>query len=170
MLPLSAVSLLPVAPCGLPLALGCRRLWRLGYRSTAWTAGIVLGVVTVAASLVAGLLGPIAIAIYAVILSLPVWAAGWWLNRRPIVWSLLHCACGQSGPGLPVHSEPGVEPVAESLCVLESQGDEGGGDAPAHPVDDEPYLLRLVPRDRRPGRRRSRGSWIACAQSWIDLP
>ena len=83
MLPLSAVALLPVTPCGLPLALGCRRLWRLGYRSTAWTAGVVLGVVTVAASLVAGLLGPIAIAIYAVILSLPVWAAGWWLNRRP---------------------------------------------------------------------------------------
>ena len=82
MLPLSAVALLPVAPCGLPLALGCRRLWRLGYRSTAWTAAIVLGVVTVAASLVAGLLGPIAIAVYAVILSLPVWVAGWWLNRR----------------------------------------------------------------------------------------
>ena len=83
MLPSSAASLLPVAPCGLPLALGCRRLWRLGYRSTAWTAGIVLGVVTVAASLVAGLLGPLAIAVYAVILSLPVWVAGWWLNRRP---------------------------------------------------------------------------------------
>ena len=76
------VSLAPVAPCGLPLALACRRLWRLGYRSTAWTAGVVLGVVTVAASLVAGLLGPIAIAAYAVILSLPVWVAGWWLNRR----------------------------------------------------------------------------------------
>ena len=82
MLPLSAVALLPVAPCGLPLALGCRRLWRLGYPRTAWTAGVVLGVVTVAASLVAGLLGPLAIAIYAVILSLPVWVAGWWLNRR----------------------------------------------------------------------------------------
>ena len=82
MLPLSAVALLPVAPCGLPLALACRRLWRLGYRRAAWTAGVVLGVVTVAASLVAGLLGPIAIAIYAVILSLPVWVAGWWLTRR----------------------------------------------------------------------------------------
>ena len=81
MLPLSAVALLPVAPCGLPLALGCQRLWRLGYRRTAWTAGVVLGVVTVAASLVAGLLGPLAIAVYAVILSLPVWVAGWWLNR-----------------------------------------------------------------------------------------
>ena len=82
MLTASAASLAPVAPCGLPLALGCRRLWRLGYRSTAWTAGVVLGAVTAAASLVAGLLGPLAIAVYAVILSLPVWVTGWWLNRR----------------------------------------------------------------------------------------
>ena len=75
-------SLVPVAPCGLSLALGCRRLWRQGYRRTAWTAGVGLGAVTVAASLVAGLLGPIAIALYAVTLSLPVWAAWWWLERR----------------------------------------------------------------------------------------
>ena len=79
---MSAGSLVPVAPCGLPLALGCRRLWRLGYRRTAWTAGVGLGAVTVAASLVAGLLGPIAIALYAVTLSLPVWASSWWLKRR----------------------------------------------------------------------------------------
>ena len=82
MLPASAVTLLPVAPCGLPLALACRRMWRLGHPLLAWTAGVVLGVVTVAASLVAGLLGPIAIAVYAVILSLPVRVAVWWLNRR----------------------------------------------------------------------------------------
>ena len=77
-----AGSLVPVAPCGLPLALGCRRLWRLGYRRAAWTAGTGLGAVTVAASLVAGLLGPVAIAVYAAVLSLPVWAAWWWLKRR----------------------------------------------------------------------------------------
>ena len=77
-----AGSLVAVAPCGLPLALGCRRLWRLGYRRAAWTAGIGLGAVTVAASLVAGLLGPVAIAVYAAVLSLPVWAAWWWLKRR----------------------------------------------------------------------------------------
>ena len=75
-------SLVFVAPCGLPLALGCRRLWRLGYRRAAWWAGIGLGAVTVAASLVAGLLGPIAIAVYAAVLSLPVWIAWWWLVRR----------------------------------------------------------------------------------------
>ena len=79
---MAAGSLVPVAPCGLPLALGCRRLWRLGYRRAAWTAGVGLGAVTVAASLVAGLLGPIAIAVYAVTLSLPVWASSWWLKRR----------------------------------------------------------------------------------------
>ena len=81
-MPMAMVSLIPVAPCGLPLALGCRRLWRLGYRRDAWTAGILLGVFTLATTLVGGLLGPIAIALFAVILSLPVWAAAWWLARR----------------------------------------------------------------------------------------
>ena len=80
--PAMAASLLPVAPCGLPLALGCRRLWWLGYRRGAWMAGIVLGAVTVAASVVAGLLGPVAIALYAVVLSVPVWIAWHWLVRR----------------------------------------------------------------------------------------
>ena len=79
---MAAASLAVLAPCGLPLALGCRRLWRLRYRRAAWLAGIGLGAVTVAASLVAGLLGPVAIAIYAVVLSLPVWATWWWLVRR----------------------------------------------------------------------------------------
>ena len=59
----AAGSLVLVAPCGLPLALGCRRLWRLRYRRAAWAAGIGLGAVTVAASLAAGLLGPVAIAV-----------------------------------------------------------------------------------------------------------
>ena len=79
---MSVASLVVVAPCGLPLALGCRRLWRQGYRRAAWAAGIGLGSATVAASLVAGLLGPVAILIYAVILSLPVWTAVWWLGRH----------------------------------------------------------------------------------------
>ena len=79
---LAGAGSLVVAPCGLPLALACRRLWRLHYRRLAWVAGIGLGVVTVAASLVAGLLGPIAIAVYAAVLSLPVWGTWWWLARR----------------------------------------------------------------------------------------
>ena len=75
MLPMLAGSLVLVAPCGLPLALGCRRVWRLGYRHGAGWAWIGLGAVTVAVSVVAGLLGPVAIAVYAVVLSLPVWGA-----------------------------------------------------------------------------------------------
>ena len=78
---MSAGSLVFVAPCGLPLALGCRRVWRLGYRRSAWWAGTGLGAVTVAASLLAGLLGPLAIAAYAAVISLPVWVAGWWFAR-----------------------------------------------------------------------------------------
>ena len=47
-----------------------------------WTAGAGLGAATVAGSLVAGLLGPIAIAAWALVISLPAWIAGWWLTRR----------------------------------------------------------------------------------------
>ena len=82
MLPMLAASLVVVAPCGLPLALGCRRVWRLGYRRGARWAWIGLGAVTVAAAVLAGLLGPVAIAVYAIALSLPVWGAWWWLANR----------------------------------------------------------------------------------------
>ncbi len=81
-LPMAALSLAVSAPAGLPLALGCRFLWRLGYRQTAWAAGAGLGVSTVAAGLYAGLLGPVAIALCAAIVSLPVWIASFWLSRR----------------------------------------------------------------------------------------
>ncbi len=75
-------SLVVAAPCGLPLALGCRRLWRLGYRRGAWWAGVALGALTVAASVFAGLLGPVAIAVCAAIFSLPAWAGWWWLAHN----------------------------------------------------------------------------------------
>ena len=75
-------SLAPVAPCGLPLTLGCRRLWRLGYRRRAWIVGVGLGVVTIPVTVFAGLLGPVAIAVGAVVFSLPVWIAWWWLARH----------------------------------------------------------------------------------------
>ena len=79
---ISVSSLVVLAPCGLPMALGCRRLWRLGYRRGAWWAGIVLSAITVAASVLAGLLGPVAIALCAVVFSLPVWGAWWWLAHN----------------------------------------------------------------------------------------
>ena len=75
-------SLVPVALCGLPLALGCRSVWRLGYRRTAWVTGIGLGAPTVASAVFAGLLGPVAVAAWAVLFSLPVWIARFWLARR----------------------------------------------------------------------------------------
>ncbi|MYE12054.1 MAG: hypothetical protein F4X99_10405 [Gammaproteobacteria bacterium] len=78
----AAGSLVVVAPCGLPLALACRRLWRLGHARAAWGSGIGLGLVTILATLVAGLLGPITIIVYAVVLSLPVWIAALVLARR----------------------------------------------------------------------------------------
>ena len=79
---MAMASLAVLAPCGLPLALGCRRLRRLGYRQGAWLAGTGLGALIVAAAVMVGLLGPIAIAVSAVLLSLPVWIAWFWLARR----------------------------------------------------------------------------------------
>ena len=70
MMLMAGSSLIVVAPC----AAG-RRLWRLGYRRAAWAAGIGLGAVTVAASVLAGLLGPPAIAVCAAVPGLPVWIA-----------------------------------------------------------------------------------------------
>ena len=74
-------SLAVTVPCGMPLALGCRCLRRLGYRRGAWAAGIALGLPTVWITVIAGLLGPIAIAVCAAVLSLPVWIAWGWLAR-----------------------------------------------------------------------------------------
>ncbi len=79
--PQAWLGLVMIAPCGLPLALACRWLWRLGNRRGACIAGILLGTVTVMASLLAGLFGPFAIALSALILSLPVWAVCWCLTR-----------------------------------------------------------------------------------------
>ena len=54
----------------------------LAYRRGAWWAWIGLGAVTVAASVLAGLLGPITIAVYGIVLSLPVWGSWWWLAHN----------------------------------------------------------------------------------------
>ena len=79
---MEGVSLVPLVSCGVPLALGCRRLWRLDYRRGAWTAGVMLGAVTVAVTLLAGLLGLVAITVCAVAIGLPVWIAWCWLALR----------------------------------------------------------------------------------------
>ena len=71
--PMAILSLIPVAPCGLPLALAWRRIQRLGRPETAWAAVALLAPLTAFASLFAGLLGPIAIAAYAAVLSAPAW-------------------------------------------------------------------------------------------------
>ena len=82
MLTTAAASLAVLVPCGLPLPLGCRRLWRLGYRHSAWWIGILLGAVSVVGSMIAGLLGPVAIAACTALLSLPAWGASFWLSRK----------------------------------------------------------------------------------------
>ena len=79
---MGASSLIVAAVCGLPLALACRRLGRLGHLRGAWLGGAALGVATVAASLPAGLFGPPGIVVAALLLSLPVWVAVFWLGRR----------------------------------------------------------------------------------------
>ena len=79
---MAAGSLVFVAPCGLPLALGCRKLWRLGYRRAAWGWGVGLGAVTLWTTLLGGLLGPAAIVLSALVLSLPVWLAVLILAKR----------------------------------------------------------------------------------------
>ena len=78
----AAGPLAVAAPCGLPLALGCRRLWRLGFRRAAWAAGFGLGALTIPVAVFAGLLGPLAIAAGAVLVGLPVWIAWRWLARH----------------------------------------------------------------------------------------
>jgi len=76
-------SLVVTAPCGLPLAVACLRLWRTGCPGTAWAAFAVLAPMTAVASLFAGLLGPVAIAIYALVISVPAWILyAFWRRTR----------------------------------------------------------------------------------------
>ncbi len=75
------LSLVVTAPCGLPLALACLRLRWIGYPGTAWAAFAVLASVTAVASLFAGLLGPVAITLYALVISVPAWILYVFLRR-----------------------------------------------------------------------------------------
>ena len=71
--PQAWLSLLVIAPCGLPLAFAWSALRRLGYPGAARAVCGVLAVATIVLSLFAGLLGPVAIAAYAIVASLPAW-------------------------------------------------------------------------------------------------
>ena len=70
----AAGALILVTSGGLPLAFGCRRPWGLGYREGAWWGGVAFGAATDAASVFAGLLGPGAIAVCAMVFSLLVFS------------------------------------------------------------------------------------------------
>lgn len=82
MLPVALFSLALTAPCGLPLALACRRIWRVGSPRAARTSFAILAPLTAVAALFAGLLGPIAIAVYAAVLSVPAWIVYAIVQRR----------------------------------------------------------------------------------------
>lgn len=72
--PQAWLTLIFLAPFGLPLALACRALRRGGHVMSAWAAFIVLAPATVGSVLIGGLFGPLGIAIYAIVFSLPAWA------------------------------------------------------------------------------------------------
>ena len=62
-----------ISPCGLPLALAWKKIRCVGHPAVAWMAFAVLAPATTASSLFAGLLSPVAIAVYAVVISAPAW-------------------------------------------------------------------------------------------------
>ncbi len=67
-------------PAGIPLTVAVRRLHAHSPRA-AYACAAVLGSLTTAAATVGGLLGPIAVWIYAAVLSLPAWLVLWLLVR-----------------------------------------------------------------------------------------
>ena len=67
------LALAVTAPCGLPLALAWLALRRAGWIRTAWTVFAVLGPLSVLGALAGGLLGPLGVAGYTAVLSLPAW-------------------------------------------------------------------------------------------------
>ena len=67
------------APCGLPLALGCRRIARLGHLHWAWACMIGFGVLTLAAPVIPGIAGWLLTFLLAPALGLAVWTGARWL-------------------------------------------------------------------------------------------
>lgn len=85
------LSLWPAALAGLPLAGAIWRLQRLGHTPVACWLMVLLGTATVAATLVAGLLGSVAIVVAAGVVSLPAWLMAC-QGQRPV-------SRGSSRPG-----------------------------------------------------------------------
>ncbi len=83
MLPEALRSLAVTAPFGLPLALAFRAIRRTGSTRAAWTTFAILAPLTSLGALVAGLLGPIAIAVCAAVLSAPAWIVYAVVRRNP---------------------------------------------------------------------------------------
>lgn len=84
--PMMAAAIVPLFvfawPAGIPLTMAVRRLYPRS-RAAAYGCAAVLGPLTAAAATVGGLLGPIAVWIYAAALSLPAWLLLWLLKRNP---------------------------------------------------------------------------------------
>ena len=62
-----------LAPAGLPLATACGGLWRRGHGVAAWAAVVVLVPAIVGGGVAADPFGLVAVAVCAVVASLPVW-------------------------------------------------------------------------------------------------
>ena len=75
------MSLVVLSPFGLPLALACRKLWLRGHPIVSAVAFLLLAPLTSSSSIFAGLLGPVAIAVYAAIISTPAWLLYYLLRR-----------------------------------------------------------------------------------------
>ena len=74
--PMMAAAIVPLFvfawPAGIPLTMAVRRLHQRD-RVAAYGCASVLGPLTTAAATVGGLLGPVAVWLYAAVLSLPAW-------------------------------------------------------------------------------------------------
>jgi len=83
--PMMAAAIVPLFvftwPAGIPLTIAVRRLYPLS-QPAAFGCAALLGPLTTAAATVGGLLGPVAVWIYAAVLSLPAWSVLWLLKRQ----------------------------------------------------------------------------------------
>ena len=68
-------------PAAIPLTVAVRRLHARS-REAAYVCAAVLGLLTTAAATVGGVLGPIAVWVFAAVLAAPAWLALWILARR----------------------------------------------------------------------------------------